>query len=137
MRISNFLPCAGAVTAGLLVAVACSLSVDLDQARICRTALPALEGGATRLEVGRVEHGREPNTVRIEYRATQPGGAARSHHVVCRFAPVAPSAGRPDLVGITTDRFSVSPAALYLLKRYYLETADAAANDPGRGHGAD
>ena len=112
---------------GLLIIAACSIAVDGEQARICRLALPALEGGGARIEVRQVLHGREPNTVRVEYRATRPGGAALPRHALCHFAPGL-SAGKPELVGITTDRGPISPASVYLLRRYYLDTQDAAAD---------
>lgn len=75
--------------------------------------------------------------MQIEYRAKPTGGAAQTRHVECRFAARAPAVGEPDLLGITTDRGPVSPATIYLLKRYYLETPDAPANDPGPGGGRD
>ncbi len=118
---------------GLLVLAACSLAVDGDQARICRLALPALEGGGAKIEVRQVLHGREPNSVRVEYRAMRAGEAPLSRYATCRFAAQGLSAGKADLVAVTTDRGPVSPATVYLLKRYYLDTPDALAGDPGPG----
>ncbi|NNM73283.1 hypothetical protein [Enterovirga aerilata] len=93
-------------------------------------ALPALEGGGARIEIRQVLHGHEPNSVRIEYRATRPGGPAFARHAVCRFAADGLSASKMELVGVTTDRGPLSPAAVYLLKRYYLDTPDALADEP-------
>jgi branched-chain amino acid transport system permease protein len=128
----RFLRHLGLVLALVLLG-ACSLGVDGDQARICRLALPALEGGGARIEVRQILHGREPNSVRVEYRATRAGEAPLSRHAFCRFAAQGLSAGKAELVGVTTDRGPVSPATIYLLKRYYLETPDALAGDPGPG----
>jgi hypothetical protein len=115
----------------MLVLAACSVPVDADQARVCRLALPALEGGGARISVTQVLHGREPNTVRVEYRAARGGQDPLPRYALCRFAAQNPSANTPDLVGVTTDRGPVSPAAIFLLKRYYLDTPDAARADPG------
>jgi branched-chain amino acid transport system permease protein len=117
----------------LSILAACSLAVDGEQARICRLALPALEGGGAAVSVTQVLHGREPNSVRVEYRATRPGGAPLPRFAICRFAAEGLSANKAELVGVTTDRGPVSPATIYLLKRYYLETPDALAGDPGPG----
>ena len=116
---------------GLFLALtACSLSVDGEQARICRLALPALEGGGATISVGQVGHGREPNSVRVEYRVAWPGGAPLPRYAVCRFAP-ALSAGTMELVAVSTDRGPLSPASVHLLKRFYLDTPDAVRADPG------
>jgi branched-chain amino acid transport system permease protein len=114
----------------LFLLVACSPTVDGEQARICRLALPALEGGGTQIDVRQVGHGREPNSVRVEYRATPPGGVPLPRYVLCRFGPGL-SATRTELVAVTTDRGPLSPAAVHLLKRYYLSTPDALADDRG------
>ncbi len=116
--------------------VGCSLAVDADQTRICRMSLPALEASGARVLVRQVLHGREPNTVRINYHAIRPGGGpALSRFAVCRFGQGL-SVGKAELVGITTDRGTISPAAIYLLRRYYLDTPDALEGDPGPGEAA-
>lgn len=112
---------AGLALLGL--ALASCTPVDSDQARICRVALPALEPPGTRIAIARTAA--VPSGVRIDYRAGEP---STRHYATCRFSP----ANRVDLVGVTTDRGELAGATVYLLKRYYVETADGAAADPGR-----
>ena len=115
-----------AVLAGtaLLAGAGCAFVVDRDQARICRVVLPALEASGTRIALSRTA--RADGGVRVDYRATPPDGRALPRFAVCRFGPA------NDLVGITTDRGEVPGARLYLLKRYYIDTPDGIAADPGQ-----
>ena len=57
--------------AGLCLLAACGLSIDADQARVCRSALPALNPGA-RLTVLRVQTGPVPQSLRVDYVAEEP-----------------------------------------------------------------
>lgn len=114
--------------AGLALAVlalsACTV-VDADRARLCRIALPALEPAGTRIAVIRTRP--IENGVRIDYRATLGDQAALPRFAACRFA----LGRRADLEAITTDRGEVPGATVYLLKRYYVETDEGTAADPG------
>jgi branched-chain amino acid transport system permease protein len=71
--------------------------------------------------------------VRIDFRVRRDGLPDASRFAVCRFADGGLSGGRSDLVAITTDSGPISGAALYLLKRYYLDTREGVAGDPGPG----
>lgn len=117
--------CRGIAAVLLLAPAACGSTVDARQALTCRRALPALVPGETGLTVLRVASGTETGTVRIDYALREtPNRAARQSWAVCRFGPGV------DLIGLITERGAVSGASLYLLKRYYLDTPDAAAAEP-------
>jgi branched-chain amino acid transport system permease protein len=111
-----------------LLLISCLLGcayVDEDQARLCRIALPALEPAGSRIAVERAEAAERG--VRIVYRVTDASGLRREAFAECRFA-----LGRPkDLEAIRTDRGEVPGATVYLLRRYYVDTPDGVAADPG------
>jgi len=112
----------GAATlAGLLAGLAtCENSLQRERVALCRRAVPALVPAETNLRVLRAGTGATPDSVRIDY-AVGP----RPHWALCRFG------ADTEIVGITTDRQNLSGASLYLLKRFYLDTPDAAEADPG------
>ncbi|MDB5589984.1 hypothetical protein [Enterovirga sp.] len=97
--------------------------VNADQARICRTVLPALEEHGARIELTGTR--RAPGGVRLDYASALPGGPARRRWAVCRFGP------GPELSAITTDREEISGPRVFLLKRYYLDTPEGTAAAPG------
>ena len=114
---------------------ACS-RVDADQARICRSTLPALVAPGARAEVVRSESWFEPRSIRVEFNERGADGAARRRFALCRFAGEGASAAKSELVALATDRGPVGGASLYLLRHYYLDTAEGAAGDPGSGPAA-
>ena len=120
--------------ASLLLALcllsACGISIDADQARVCRSTLPALNPGAV-VTVERVREGPAPRTLRVDYVAQHPDRPALERHAVCQFAAEGLAANKADLVGLDTEEGPMSGASLYLLKRYYLDTPEGAAGDPG------
>ncbi|KAB1073656.1 hypothetical protein [Methylobacterium planeticum] len=111
----------GAVGGFLTGLAACENAVERQRVTLCRRAVPALSPTETDLAVLRAATGPAPDTVRVDYRT-----GTRPRWVLCRF-----NAGA-ELVGITTDQGHLNGAALYLLKRYYLDTPDAEASDPAR-----
>lgn len=125
---SSWPPAHGPATAALalcVVALASCATVDEDQARLCRIAVPALEPPQTRVAIRRVttiEGG-----VRVDYSAAQGGSVEQARFAECRFA-----LGRAqEIQAISTDRGEVPGATVYLLRRYYIETPEGAAADPG------
>ena len=108
----------------LLTLPACSV-IDAEKARICRIALPALEPAGTRIAI--VSTRAIENGVRLDYRAAPRAGDGLDRFAECLFA----LGRRADLEAITTDRGKVPGATVYLLKRYYIETEEGAAADPG------
>ena len=114
-----------AVALLLLLALCSCAAIDGDQVRLCRIALPALEPEGARIIVRRVlpiEHG-----VRVSYRAAVGEGPSLDRFAECRFA----LGRRTEIEAITTDRGEVPGATVYLLRRYYVETPEGAAGDPG------
>ena len=123
-------PAAGLI-AGFLAAIlaglgACSSSVDRQRAATCRRAVPALAPPGAAVTVLRVGDGPIADSVRIDYGIGQRDG--RQRWVVCSFATGAV------LTGVATERGPLSGAALYMLRHYYLDTADALAADPAGPH---
>ena len=121
----------------LLGAASCTLSVDSEQSRLCRAALPALEPAGTRLEVARIA-ALDVGRLRIDYRASGDDGAGpTARFAICRFGPSTLAPGRVELAGIATERGEIAGASLFLLKRYYLESPDSVGPTPGVVAGAD
>lgn len=57
----------------------------------------------------------------------------RQRFALCRFG--GPEAlHQADLTGLTTEEGPVTGASLYLLKRFYLDTPESLAADPGASH---
>jgi hypothetical protein len=106
----------------MLALAACESSVDRQRATICRQVLPALAPADAAIRILRISEDSSAATIQIDY--ARIGTPSRQFWAACRFGPGA------ELTGITTERGPVSGASLYLLKRYYLDTPDAAAADP-------
>jgi len=116
--------------AALLSLAGCSPSLETDQARLCRMALPALSEPDARLTISRQQESADGRGLRVDYLARDPGGADIPHSAQCRFrAP-----GRPlhstDLVGFEIDGAPVGEVNLYFLIRFWLATPEARAADP-------
>jgi branched-chain amino acid transport system permease protein len=109
---------------------ACSFSVDAEQARICRSVLPALNPGG-RIDVHRIESGPAPRSLRIVYTVERIDRVPLDRSAICTFAAEGLAAGKADLTGIVTEEGPISGASLYLLKHYYLESPEGVAGDPG------
>jgi branched-chain amino acid transport system permease protein len=110
----------------------CAGQVDADQARVCRRALPALNPEGTPIEVLRTAPGRLHLTIRIDYRVERPGRSPLDRWITCRFAAAGLAGNKADLQGVETERGPLTGAAVYLLKRYYIDTPDGVRGDPGR-----
>jgi branched-subunit amino acid ABC-type transport system permease component len=121
---------------GLCLLAACSISIDAEQARVCRSALPALNPGAT-ITVQRVQEGPVPRSVRVDYLAWHQDRPILERFAICQFAAEGLSSNKADLTGIGTEEGPLSGSSLYLLKRFYLDTPEGAAGDPGGSANAD
>lgn len=121
---------------GLLTLSACGLSVDADQARVCRSTLPALNPGAS-IIVQRIQTGSDSRTLRVLYSAQYPDRPPLDRYAVCTFAAAGLSLNKAELIGLATEEGPVSGASLYLLKQYYLQTPEGVAADPGSPSDAD
>jgi branched-chain amino acid transport system permease protein len=116
--------------AGLCLLAACGSSIDAEQARMCRSALPALNPDA-QVTVLRVQSGPVARSLRVDYVAERSGFPALDRFAICQFAAEGLSPNKAELIGLGTETGPLSGASLYLLKRYYLETPEGTAGDPG------
>jgi branched-chain amino acid transport system permease protein len=114
-----------AVGAAVLVA-GCGPLIDVDQARLCRMALPAIVDDGVAIHIARQAADEDGRGLRVDYA----GAEQAPHFVHCRF--IAP--GRPrrsqDLVALDTDRGPLSDYQLSILIRFWLATPEARAADP-------
>jgi len=116
--------------AGLFLLAACGLTVDADQARVCRSTLPALNGGAT-ITVQRIQAGPAARSLTVLYSVEYPDRPPLDRYAICTFAAEGLSSRKAELTGLATEEGPVSGASLYLLKHYYLDTPEGVASDPG------
>ncbi|MFL5151983.1 MAG: hypothetical protein ACJ8C3_03875, partial [Microvirga sp.] len=98
VRIAGLTPALFALAATALLS-ACGLSVDAEQARVCRLALPALNPDGGQIRVLRTVPWLEAYSIRVEYRVDREGRPALERYVICRFAAEGLSANKADLVG--------------------------------------
>jgi branched-chain amino acid transport system permease protein len=108
----------------------CSPTVETDQARLCRMALPALMPQEARIAILKQEADPDGRGLRVAFTAEAPGGEPRNHLAACRFR----MAGRPresrDLTSLTLDGLALSETQLLFLIRYWLATPEGRAADP-------
>ncbi|MBJ6126669.1 branched-chain amino acid ABC transporter permease [Microvirga splendida] len=121
---------------GLSIISACGLSIDAEQARVCRSALPALNPDAV-ITVERVREGPVARSLRVDYIAQRPDRPVLERFAICQFAAAGLSPNKAELTGLGTEEGPLSGASLYMLKRYYLETPEGVAGDPGSRPDAD
>lgn len=127
--------CLAAACLGLLSLLdACGPTVDAEQIRICRIALPALNPDA-QITVLRAQPGWERQSLRLDYEVARPNRPVLDRSVVCRFAGEGLSTDKTDLIGVLTEQGPLSDTNLYLLKRYYIDTPDGIVGDPGSDPG--
>ncbi|MFC5085090.1 branched-chain amino acid ABC transporter permease [Microvirga arabica] len=115
---------------------ACGLAIDAEQTRVCRSALPALNPGAV-IAVERVREGPVARSLRIDYIAQYPDRPVLERFAICQFAAEGLSPNKAELTGLGTEEGLLSGASLYMLKRFYLETPEGTAGDPGSRADAD
>ena len=111
----------------------CNLSMEAEQARVCRVALPALNPPGSRVVVERAQAGPGERSIRIDYRVEGLSAGPSRRWAVCRFAAEGLSANKADLVGVETDRGPLSGSSVYLLRRFYVDSPDGLMGDPGPG----
>ncbi|MHB2205648.1 hypothetical protein [Methylobacterium sp. CM6257] len=98
--------------------VACQDTLRRERVATCRRALPAVAPQAG-IRLLRAAPGAAANTVRVDY-----AEGNRQRWLTCRF-----DAGST-IVALATEGTSLSGPSLYMLKRFYLDTPDAEADDP-------
>nr|WP_183507719.1 hypothetical protein [Methylobacterium brachythecii] len=102
----------------------CDRGLDARRAAVCRRAVPALVPRDASVSLLRVGSGSSADSIRVDYRLTGSGDAAKARWIVCAFGPGS------SLDSITTESGPVSGASVYLLRHYYLDTPEAVAADP-------
>lgn len=110
---------------------ACSSSIDADQARVCRTVIPALNAGAKAIAIDSAAPGHRPNSLRIGYEVVDAAGSLRNRSVTCLFASRGLDERKRELSGLASEEGPLSDAAFYFLKRFYLEDQRDPPRDPG------
>jgi branched-chain amino acid transport system permease protein len=116
--------------AGLFLLGACGISIDADQARVCRSTLPALNPNAT-VTVQRILEGPVPRSLTVLYTVRHQDRPPLDRYTICTFAAEGLSSNKADLTGLATEEGAISGASLYMLKQYYLGTPEGVAADPG------
>ena len=108
----------------------CSPTVETDQARLCRMALPALMPEEARIAILNQEADADGRGLRLAFTAEAPGGEPQNHLAACRFRePGRPRESR-DLTSLTLDGQALSETQLFFLIRYWLATPEGRAADP-------
>ncbi len=109
----------------------CGVPIDAEQARICRTAIPALNPDFTDIRIGRIAPGPRPGSLRVDYLAEEPGRPARNRYVICLFAAAGLAGDKALITGLATEGGPLTDAAFYFLRRFYLEAPGEPPPDPG------
>ena len=111
---------------------ACDLLDDAGEARLCRSLLPALNTDATGFAVLATQRLATGQGLKVLYRAEMPDSEeSRLRFVTCRFRPDhAGLAQSRDLTGVETEEGPLSPARLYILRRYWLDAPGLGNTDP-------
>lgn len=116
----------------------CSGVIDTDQARTCRSIIPALNLSASTIEIRRTAPLASGDGMRIEYRAREPVGLLRDHFVECRFGSGGPAAPeRRMLVSVNTDAGPLGEVRVHVLRRFWLEREGLAADPQPIANAAD
>ena len=106
-------------------------SIDGEQVRVCRSTLPALNPGAG-VTVERVQTGPTARSLRVDYAVEHPDRPPLERFVICRVRRRGLAPDKADLDRRRDRGGPLSGASLYLLKRYYLDTPEGVAGDPGQ-----
>jgi branched-chain amino acid transport system permease protein len=94
--------------------------VDPDQARICRTVLPALYPEGVRIGVLSVAAGEGAHRIRIIHEVQNGPSSPREVSAVCSFAGGRFSSERQDLAEVTLNGRAISGVRLHLIRRFWL-----------------
>ncbi|MGL4729841.1 MAG: hypothetical protein ACRCWO_13915, partial [Bosea sp. (in: a-proteobacteria)] len=127
----RFTPALLAFGLALLSLAGCGRGVDADQARICRTIVPALNPDAKSIRVESAMPGHRPFSVRVGYSVTQADGFERNRAATCLFASGGLDNRKGELIGVATETGPLSDGAFYFLKRFWLEDRREPPIDPG------
>ena len=109
----------------------CSPTLETDQARLCRMALPALMPEGARIGILSQKPDADGRGLKVAFTAADARRRPwRNHLVSCRFRePGQPRESR-DLASLTLDGRPCPTARLLFLVRYWLATPEGRAADP-------
>lgn len=108
----------------------CSPTLETDQARLCRIALPALTPEGARIRIDTQRPDQDGRGLIIAFSAEPPAEEPEPHVAACRFRePGRPRQSR-DLISLTFDGAPLSDTQLFFLVRYWLATPEGRAADP-------
>ena len=127
----------GFLLAGALLAFtlsSCGAIFDEDRARVCRSAVPAIEAEGAEISILRSGLGPTADSIRIDYALMRGGRAFAARHVTCRFAGTGPAPR--SLIGVETSQGPLNAMQLLFLRRFYLELTDEPPLDPGTADAA-
>jgi branched-chain amino acid transport system permease protein len=115
---------AGGAVALLLAALlgGCVLLEDADEARLCRSIIPALDPDTTSIKILSTQRLTEDRGVRILYYTEASASEPRLQSLACTFQAHRNGAAEPrHLTRLQTDEGVLSDMRLHILKRYWLE----------------
>ena len=108
----------------------CAPTLETDQARLCRMALPALTPQEARIAVLAQQPDSDGRGLSVAFTSQILGEKPQTHLAACRFRePGRPRESR-DLTSLTLDGQALSETRLFVLIRYWLATPEGRAADP-------
>jgi branched-chain amino acid transport system permease protein len=113
----------------LLAAVlgGCILLEDADQARLCRSIIPALDPDAVSIRILSAQRLTEERGIRVLYLTEISASEPHLRTLTCSFEPNRSGATEPrHLVRVETDAGPLNHMRLHILKRFWLERAGGA-----------
>ena len=111
----------------ILALAGCSRSFDLEQARYCRIALPALLAPEAQIAIAATSGDPDGKGVVIRF-GIAPDAARKTIH--CRFEPKPDSPARVRLTAVETEAGPLPETQVYFLRRFWLETSEGWRADP-------
>ncbi|MGI9413065.1 MAG: hypothetical protein ACR2PM_05315 [Hyphomicrobiales bacterium] len=103
---------------------ACDSAAD-KHADMCARVVPALHQDEAPADILTVEHEPTRHAVHITYRLQAGGEAGRLRWIRCTFSTDASVVGGPHLDAVETDIGSVGEGRLFVIRRWWLDAADA------------
>jgi branched-chain amino acid transport system permease protein len=128
--------CGPLVVLVVLLLAGCTVVVESDAVRLCRSLIPAFNSGSTLIDVLKVEAGRTVHgtLVTVSYMAeAQPAPrreapVKRAISCILKRDPAKPA--RLDLTNLATEYGPLGDVRLHLLQRHWIESGRAAISDP-------
>lgn len=122
---------AAGVVALLLATVlgGCSLLEDADEARLCRSIIPALDPDAIAIKLLTTQRLSRGRGVKMLYRIEASASEPQLRSLACTFQTDRAGSAEPrHLIRVETDEGTLSNVRLHILKRFWLERSGAVAD---------